>query len=88
MLLDEETGDLRVEGGGLVVGDATGQVTRHVLLASPGEFKEHPLVGAGIYKLANGQAGPFWGAEARQMLRACGVPATRVTVKGNLVTVE
>jgi hypothetical protein len=54
MLIDPDTGDLQVKDGALALGDNTEQVAECVLLAARGELKEHPLVGAEITKLANG----------------------------------
>lgn len=57
ILLDSETGDLAVEvvkdangliTSGLVIGDVTEQNQRTLLLSSPGEIKEDPLVGVGL----------------------------------------
>jgi len=47
ILLDED-GDLLVENGDLVAGDATQQHIKHILKAHKGEFKWCPLLGVGI----------------------------------------
>lgn len=88
MLIDPQTGDLQVKNKSLVLGDNTEQVAECVLLASRGEIKEYPLVGAEIVKLANSNGDPLWCGNAKQMLQACGVPVSRVTIKDNQITIE
>lgn len=88
MLIDPATGDLMVKDGALVIGDNTQQVAECVLLAARGELKEHPLIGAEIAKLANGNGDPLWCNDAKQMLRACGVPVSRVSIDDNSITIE
>ena len=88
MLIDPDTGDLQVKDKRLALGDNTEQVAECVLLAARGEFKERPLIGAQVYKLANGHPDPMWCATARQMLQACGVPVQRVKLEDNLITIE
>lgn len=88
MLIDPDTEDLQIKGGTLALGDNTQQVTQCVIMAARGELKEHPLVGAEITKLINGNTNPMWCSDARQMLYACGVPVSRVTIKDNQITIE
>lgn len=88
MLINPETGDLQVKNGSLVLGDNTEQVAECILLSARGELKEHPLVGAEIYKLANGNGDSLWCATAKQMLQACGIPASRVRLDDNQITIE
>ncbi len=47
ILLDED-GDLRIENGDLVLGEATAQNQELILIAHKGEFKESPEIGVGI----------------------------------------
>lgn len=88
MLIDPETGDLQVKDKRLVLGDNTEQVAECVITANRGELKEHPLIGAEISKLVNGNTDPMWCANAKQMLQACAVPVSRVTLKDNQITIE
>ena len=88
MLTDPETGDLMVRDGSLVLGDNTEQVAQAVIMAARGEFKEHPLIGAEISRLVNGNYDPMWSSDARTMLQACGVPVQRVAIKDNEITIE
>ena len=88
MLIDPDTGDLQVKDGALALGDNTEQVAECVLLAARGELKEHPLVGAEITKLANGNGDPLWSNNAKQMLQTCGVPVSRVSIDDNRITLQ
>ncbi len=88
MLIDPETGDLMVRDGSLKLGDNTEQVAEAILLAGRGEFKEHPLLGAEIVKLQNGNGDPMWATGAKDMLQAAGVPVKRVRLDGNQITLE
>ena len=47
-LLLDENGDLKVENGDFVIGDATLQNQDAILEFQKGEFKEHPEVGVGL----------------------------------------
>lgn len=47
MLLDNDN-DLRVENGDLVIGESEAQHIDHLLVANKGEYKQHPLTGAGL----------------------------------------
>lgn len=88
LLIDPSTEDLQITGGTIAIGDNTAQVAEAVLQASPGEFKEFPLLGAGIIQLHHGHADPMWGSHAKEMLLAAGVPVKRVLLEGNKITVE
>ncbi len=47
-LLLNELDDLQIASGDFVIGDATVQHQRHIILAQKGEYKEHPEIGVGI----------------------------------------
>jgi len=51
-LLDED-GNLRIENGDFVVGDATDQNIQEIITAHKGEFKEFPEIGVGIEDMLN-----------------------------------
>lgn len=89
LLTDTNTGDLLIEKGGIVAGDNTAQVAEHVLIANMGEFKEYPLIGAGILQMRNGTPDKMWFAETAKMLRTCGVPVNQVKISNDgLITLE
>jgi hypothetical protein len=47
-LLDPVTGDLMVVDGDLVIGDATLQNQKLLLFATPGSYKQYPIVGVDL----------------------------------------
>lgn len=47
-LIDYSTGHLQIHNGDFVVGEATKQHQRKLLITQKGEYKQHPLVGVGI----------------------------------------
>lgn len=88
MLIDLETGDLQVRNGSWGIGENTEQVAESILLAARGEFKEHPLIGAEIYKLTGGNSNLLWCSTTKEMLQSCGIPATNILLKDNQITIE
>ena len=47
-LLLDDADDLQINDGDFVIGDATLQHQRHIIVAQKGEYKEHPEIGVGI----------------------------------------
>lgn len=88
ILLDNETGDLLIRDGCIVVGDPTLDVEGNVLQANQGEFKEWPLIGAEAPKLFHGTHDALWPVDAKRMLRTCGVPVKKITVTSDGINVE
>lgn len=89
ILIDTTTGDLLIEKGGLVIGNADGQIAEAVLMAMRGEWKEQPLLGAEAAKMVGGEPDVMWGQETKQMLKACGLKVEKVTLSNNaVITVE
>lgn len=88
LLTNIESGDLQVANSTLTIGETTAQVAESVLRATPGEFKECPLIGAGLDMLRNGNADLMWCANTKEMLQACGVPARSVTFVDNIINIE
>lgn len=88
ILLDPETGDVRIKSGGMVVDENVQQVAEHILRANRGEYREFPLYGAEVLKLRNGIASRMWCADTKQMLRACRVGVEKVSIKDNVITLE
>ena len=46
--------ELKIEDGDLAVGYSDNQHIHHILLASPGEYLQHPTLGVGIRNKING----------------------------------
>lgn len=47
-LIDYSTGHLQIRNGDFVMGEATEQHQRRLLMAHKGEYKQHPLSGVGL----------------------------------------
>ncbi|MBR4997569.1 MAG: hypothetical protein IKY84_06895 [Bacteroidaceae bacterium] len=80
MLLDEETGDLMVQSGGVVIGATEQQTIGLVLQTAPGEWKESPLLGADIYGQLGGNMDRMWPQQTKKMIRACGVDVKNIEI--------
>ena len=48
ILCEDDSGDIQVKNGDMVIGDATFQHQQDLLSASEGEYKADPLVGVGL----------------------------------------
>lgn len=48
-----DDGDLFIDGGDLVATDSDGQHAEHILMCTPGSFRQWPLVGLGLRRLVN-----------------------------------
>lgn len=46
--LEDENGDLRIENGDLVRGDATEKHFKDLILSQKGDWKQYPLTGVGM----------------------------------------
>jgi len=46
--------DLLIRNGDFVIEDSDWQHTRHILEATPGQYRKNPLVGIGIRSMING----------------------------------
>lgn len=77
---DITTGDLLVERSAAVVAEASGFIAELVLRSCRGEFKEHPLLGAGAPLMLAGEPDPFWPGNTKKMLRACGLDVSNLTL--------
>ena len=56
ILLDIATDDVRIENGDFVIGESLDQEVGILLRLSPGELKEDPVLGPGLYKLIKSNA--------------------------------
>lgn len=53
ILLNEETNEVRIEGGDFVVGSCEGQNAKLILLSERGSYHYNPEVGVGIRRTIN-----------------------------------
>nr|DAT27672.1 MAG TPA: hypothetical protein [Caudoviricetes sp.]DAW71174.1 MAG TPA: hypothetical protein [Caudoviricetes sp.] len=99
ILLDPETSDLKINtardaqgliAGGLEIGRTTYQNQAVILQAHKGEFKEYPLLGAGISDILGDDEITAWKREISLQLESDGMTINTVeidTVK-NKVTID
>lgn len=52
----DQNGDIAIENGDFVIGDATLQHQEHIIIAQKGEYKEHPEIGVGIANALNDES--------------------------------
>ena len=89
LVTDVKTGDLLVEHGSAQVIDGEEQIIENILLASRGEFKELPLVGAEAQQQLGGEYDVMWPVRTKKMIAACGVEIRRISIRdNNTITVE
>ncbi|MCM1035530.1 MAG: hypothetical protein NC038_05480 [Paludibacter sp.] len=83
-LSDENTYDLLVEHGSMVIAETTPQNQAFLLVAHKGEYKEHPLVGIGIQDLVHDHDFNAWKSEIVAQLEADGqrITGLRLTEAG------
>ncbi len=79
ILLDDDF-DLQIKDGDLVIGDASSQNVKMLLLASQGEYKDHPEVGIGIEKSKNGAITRFMERDIRIQLENDGFDLEELTI--------
>lgn len=77
VLLDDDN-DMVVVGGDMVVGDITQQMIKHVVMATPGEYKEYPMLGVGMIMQINGNRNQFVLNNIKEQLAAVGIAAKNV----------
>lgn len=88
-ILIDETGDLQVAGGTLIIGECSGDVAERVLRAYPGEFKEEPTLGLFAVAQLNGKKDPFWSGKAKRQLRSQGIEVESITMEdGGTITIK
>lgn len=84
-----ENGDLLVEKGAAVIADNEVQIIENVLLATRGDFKEYPLVGAEVRQQLGGEHDVMWPTRAKKMIKECGVAVRKVSMGDDgTVTIE
>jgi hypothetical protein len=54
LIFSPQTQDLEIQDGDILIQESTDQEVEAILLSTPGDFVEAPLIGLSIYKLLNG----------------------------------
>lgn len=80
MLLDNETGDLMIEAGSVVLGNTEQQTVGLLLQTIPGEWKEFPLLGADLYRQLGGNIDKLWFQRTKKMIKSCGVEVKDIEI--------
>lgn len=89
LVTDIENGDLLVEKGAAVIADNEVQIIENVLLATRGDFKEYPLVGAEVRQQLGGEQDVMWPTQTKKMIKECGVAVRKVSMDDDgTVTIE
>lgn len=85
--LMDAAGNLRIENGDFVIGDATDQNIKEILSSHKGEYKEYPEIGVGIEDMLNEDDYNEMLVEAKKNLEYDGmtVEELRFLEDGNLI---
>ena len=72
----------------LVVGDTTLQNQELILLAQPGEWKEHPMVGCGIEGITNDNDTNVWRRDIREQLQRDGMTVRSIRFNQDNIEID
>jgi hypothetical protein len=87
-ILIEESGDLMVRNGSLMIGDCEMDIAERLIRAWQGEFKEAPLLGGNVDKLLNGAVAPFWRGEMMSQLKSQYINVKRLDINESGIEIE
>ena len=87
-ILLDDTGDLKVSGGTLAVGDTDAQVAELVLEAFPGDYTERPTLGCAVRLMMCGTPDPYFAGRAKSMLESCGVSVKKLVTDREGIILE
>ena len=80
--------DLELAGGGLAIGETLYQEEWLVLATQRGEWKEYPLMGAGVADMAGDEDMLYWNREITESLVRVGIKIKWVTLKDGKLKVK
>lgn len=69
----DDSGDIRVSGGSVSMGDTIAQNIYLIIVSQPGDIKERPLMGAGISDMVGSNEVTGWKRRIREQLRKDGL---------------
>jgi len=87
-ILLDESGDLAVKNGDLVIGESTNQHQRLLLKACKGEFKQTPLVGVGLINYLKDENPGQMKTEIRKQLKADKMVIKRLEIVNGEINIE
>lgn len=76
-----DSGDIQISNGALLIGDISEQITEHILIANPGDYKEKPQLGLSINSYAGGIMDEFFPGKVKSQLKS-----QHLAVKSILIT--
>ncbi|MBA3901184.1 MAG: hypothetical protein H0X62_13425 [Bacteroidetes bacterium] len=82
ILLDENN-ELLIKNGDLVMGDATKQHQKHLLMASKGEYKQSPTTGVGLMSFLDDENPDDLLREIRKEFARDGMTVNDIKIKGD-----
>lgn len=87
-ILLDETGDLKIVNGDIVIGESTNQHQRLMLLASKGNFKQVPLIGVGLIDYLNDENPGALKTEIRKQLTSDYQLIKRLEIVNGQINIE
>ncbi len=57
-IITDETGDLSLQDGDILLGFSDSQHVEHIILADKGHYRQFPLIGVGLARYLNGNINP------------------------------
>lgn len=85
-IITDETGDLTLQNGDLLLGLSDSQHVEHIVLADKGHYRQNPLIGVGLARYLNGNINPVaLEQEIKTNLEADNYTVNRVEIDPNSV---
>jgi len=81
-------GDLLIAGGTLAIGDTTYQNVYLILSSHKGEWKEHPLIGAGLTDSLADENPSYWKYTIRSELARDGLTVNNLQIQEGQVLID
>ncbi len=79
-ILTDDSGNLMVSGGHVMVGDNRTQCAQHLIGAFTGEYKHAPMLGGNARHMISGGQDPFWAGRMKEQLKQCHIDVERLRV--------
>lgn len=86
----DDSGDLCIANGGLILGDTIAQNIYLIIVSQPGDIKEKPLMGAGVSDMVGSHDVTGWKRRIREQLKKDGlnVRSLDITPSGDIRRLE
>lgn len=83
-----QDGDIKIEKGDFLVDESQAQHIEHLLLATPGTYKQTPSIGIGIRRALNSPLRPELRRRIRLGLQADNIRIRKVIFDGDKITIK